>query len=624
MKLKGIKIVSYLVVFLLIFTTLVGSSVNVNASEAEIAISTPEDLEKLRYSSEGVRYYLTNDINMNYYGLWEPIEEFKGILDGNGYIIKGLTSNKGGLIDKAIGTATIKKIVLEDVSISVVSHKTSDEGGISLGAIAAESFGVIKQCSVSGTIKLVNTACDGCISVGGIVGDQFNRIDECANYASVEIDSSNLKFFMGTCYVGGIVGSTWGEIYNCINEGNVAVYNRNYTNEDLRVRCIGAGGIAGAANSVLNCCSMGKVTADFYPVHKNEIIEGWAGSGTILAYAGNNTYTYGCYETSGNPFGVNDNSTAEANYISSFTKETFKEFDFNSIWSFDSGIEENKIHLQWMQPYIQLPSPYPDMKSGTYENGIKVDLYSPSENAIIYYTLDGSTPTKKSLIYSNQLNITANTTIKMFASYEKYKDSEVVTYNYKIKAQKSTTSIKTEKKASYKKAYQKVIKSSTSPRKYTDFSYEDRYFRKKVKFDKYFTYDLDKNGIPELFVHSKTTGMWAVFTYDDGKAIYLWNDYFGINKKTKALIVHGHWHGAGGTWNNEYSIYKIKNGKELVRSYYIDDQFGHGYVIGINDEYEEENYTKENYDAVYVKYVKKTTSLNKFKSTKVGSYKGIK
>ena len=49
------------------------------------------------------------------------------------------------------------------------------------------------------------------------------------------------------------------------------------------------------------------------------------------------------------------------------------------------------------------------------ENGVLLSLATASENAKIYYTLDGTTPTANSFEYSTALEITENTTIKAIA-----------------------------------------------------------------------------------------------------------------------------------------------------------------------------------------------------------------
>lgn len=180
-------------------------------------------------------------------------------------------------------------------------------------------------------------------------------------------------------------------------------------------------------------------------------------------------------------------------------------------------------------------------------------------------------------------------------------------------------------KSNYKKEYYKVVQSSTAPNKYADFSYEERYFGETVSFSEYFTYDLDKNGIPELFVKSDNTGLWAVFTYADDEVVCLtFDNLWRINKKTNEIVVWGHWHGAGGTGENEYFMYKMKKDKKSLKcSYSIDDHYGSAYPVYVND-WEKHYDSKSKYKAIYQKHVKNAIDISKFKTAKVGTKKGIK
>lgn len=52
----------------------------------------------------------------------------------------------------------------------------------------------------------------------------------------------------------------------------------------------------------------------------------------------------------------------------------------------------------------------------------------------------------------------------------------------------------------YKTTYKKVLTNKDNVKKYTnDISYLEFYFGENCVFNKYYYYDLDKNGIPELF-----------------------------------------------------------------------------------------------------------------------------
>ena len=55
-------------------------------------------------------------------------------------------------------------------------------------------------------------------------------------------------------------------------------------------------------------------------------------------------------------------------------------------------------------------------------------IKTSTEGATIYYTLDGSTPTKSSNVYKNPITLTQNCTVKAIAVAEGYENSEIATY----------------------------------------------------------------------------------------------------------------------------------------------------------------------------------------------------
>ncbi len=107
--------------------------------------------------------------------------------------------------------------------------------------------------------------------------------------------------------------------------------------------------------------------------------------------------------------------------------------------------------------------------------------------------------------------------------------------------------------------YAAILKDWTLIEDYGDFSYLPMYFGEDYAFDSYWLCDVDQNGVPELFLHSSTMSViTAVFTCTEEQLVFLtYDDFYGINPETGELVIHGHWHGAGGTWENEWTAYKV-------------------------------------------------------------------
>lgn len=78
--------------------------------------------------------------------------------------------------------------------------------------------------------------------------------------------------------------------------------------------------------------------------------------------------------------------------------------------------------------------------AGTYNSNQTVTLSSPA-GTTIYYTTDGSTPTRSSTQYTEAISVSSTTTIKAIAGKWGYLNSEVVSAEYVIKTQAPTLSV---------------------------------------------------------------------------------------------------------------------------------------------------------------------------------------
>lgn len=164
---------------------LTGYSNMAHAAEP-VVIMNAEQLDDIRNDLTG-NYILGSDIHLSGSVSWVPIDQFKGTLDGNGFIIHGLyirvaSGNFTGLFGRLQGT--VRNLGLENVDI---------EGSNYTGAIAGQlnQDGKIFTSYASGRIK-------GNIAVGGLVGLHTRGWIENA-YAQVHVSGGN--------YVGGMLGT---------------------------------------------------------------------------------------------------------------------------------------------------------------------------------------------------------------------------------------------------------------------------------------------------------------------------------------------------------------------------------------------------------------------------------
>lgn len=459
------------IVFML-FIVLMANSKNIKAAgtdfEGYIPISSADDLQKLKYSDEGSKFYLTKDIDLSSYGYWTSIESFKGILDGNGHRIDNLTSRTGGLFETLYPGATVRNIILSNVNISVTKTGAYDEiaveayGGIAGGIVDSEEIAMANQgnktttfenCYVSGVLELVDSGSAYKRMVGGIIGDGFVSeyepvsgwkvsvgnivIEKCISEIDIIMDIKNRNNSHKIC-VGGIAGQLGSVRSEYSNHGNDIT--NNYYNGQITVTIVNGfpiyvGGIVGEYGNgkMTNCYSI--VTPDIvnvpgYGYKTNSNIA------SLVGFAYDDAIITSCYYYGGTKgVGNYDYKLPSGNLLSNNNKskaDEYKGWDFDSTWTVAEGINDGYPVLQLMGAYYQVKSPYANMETGTYKKTINVELFDAVKGAEIYYTTDGSTPTRSSLKYSDSITINRDTTLKMVAFYKNFAQSEVVSYQYKF------------------------------------------------------------------------------------------------------------------------------------------------------------------------------------------------
>lgn len=226
-----------------------------------------DDFQKINDNPNAV-YKLCGNINMSKSGIWQSINIFRGVLDGNGYSIYGIkeyASNISGAatgIFSTVNGATIKNLFinLDNETEEYVHSKYS--GGIIVGYA---NNSTISGCCATGNLWCDEQWPNDCYGnyLGGIAGCIKNTtIDQCKFIGNLK--GYNQNDCANNRIVGGIVGRTNGDsktvqiISNCYVAGNMYAeigwcYQTGF---------VWVGGIAGDAgyssastNKIINCLS---------------------------------------------------------------------------------------------------------------------------------------------------------------------------------------------------------------------------------------------------------------------------------------------------------------------------------------------------------------------------------
>ena len=194
------------------------------------------------------------------------------------------------------------------------------------------------------------------------------------------------------------------------------------------------------------------------PITVSEAIENNSGIATVEGYivahtTGNNSYDFEA------PFG-NDFNFALADSPEETNKEKLLPIQLPAIFRAEFGLQSNpsilgsKIQINGsLETYYTVPGlksptsielinendPTPkaaavtsSISPGPVSAGTTITLATETENATIYYTTNGTEPTKDSPIYTTPITITENTTIKAIVTADGYKNSDIVTLTYYI------------------------------------------------------------------------------------------------------------------------------------------------------------------------------------------------
>ena len=235
--------------------------------EGYIGIYTQEDLRGIETVPDG-NYILMKDIVLE--GDWTPLcgdgKGFAGVLDGNGYSIRGLhistEVHRGGnyaigLFAKANG-AKIHHLMLEgQISVQKGPKDGLSKGSCYVGGLIGQATGGIriKNCitNVGITIEEPEEGVFEYEGFAGLVGAHTGgggaaRIDFCRNLGNITGNSPHMAGVIYGFSAGAILSITY-----CVNEGTVeGDYNLG-----------GVVGQIGGESYVIGCINKGSVTGDY-------------------------------------------------------------------------------------------------------------------------------------------------------------------------------------------------------------------------------------------------------------------------------------------------------------------------------------------------------------------------
>ncbi len=102
------------------------------------------------------------------------------------------------------------------------------------------------------------------------------------------------------------------------------------------------------------------------------------------------------------------------------------QWDIDEFTNITSSMIVNALY------YAAVEAPVADPEGGVYEEEIYVSLYTYTDGADIYYTLDGSDPREEGVLYTEEILISKSTVLKAYAALDGEPDSAVMVEEYII------------------------------------------------------------------------------------------------------------------------------------------------------------------------------------------------
>ena len=192
---------------------------------------------------EGVYFKLSYDISLGNYEfgtIGTDSSYFKGVFDGNGHTISGLTINSN---QQYVGLFSLTSGTIKNLGVYGTVTQTTETNLAAAGMLVGQLLngGTISDCYTVGTLTSNSTYTIHC---GGLVGYSKGTITNSYSSADVKATSSSL-----ISYAGGLIGYLEGTVTNSVAYGDV--YAKGST--DSYSRNGGFVGSSSASATITNC-----------------------------------------------------------------------------------------------------------------------------------------------------------------------------------------------------------------------------------------------------------------------------------------------------------------------------------------------------------------------------------
>ncbi len=321
----------------------------------EINIQTTEDLNKIgkdaSFPLSNVKYILQSDIDFESVD-FEPIGEFSGTFDGNGYIIKNLDIKSDGYelgLFSSTKNATIKNLAIENLSIvkkNVLPDVANAKVALYAGGFAGKMENtIIENCYVSFKQDEIFNELTGTTTFyfGGLAGEMTLGcfVNNC--FSNVNMTISQTGSQNSSIVAGGLCGNFVSSSFiNCFSYGNLnCAQNPDESIEGSAETNLGgiAGFVSGFNTKIINTYFSGNLLTTNTAVTPLSFVGGTVGKITSIASltpkSGNIDF---CYAFVGNDlallnFGAENSYSLEGLQIKTLQQQNLALFENVNSWS---------------------------------------------------------------------------------------------------------------------------------------------------------------------------------------------------------------------------------------------------------------------------------------------------